>query len=656
MTVGLSVLSLACSDIHREGASSPGEPALAELPLVAPNDNRSPAGSLRDGVLVLDLEARLARWKGEHSDFAEDAPDPSTLAVLAFAETGGPVTIPGPLLRVPEGTEVQVRVRNSIPARLPIGLPGPALREEGMSSVADDVLVVHGLRAGTAADDVLRIARGQVGEVRYRADRPGTYFYWATPSARSIRSWTGIDAQLAGAIIVDPAGTAPDPAERIFVITMVDQLPDPESTVPQGDYFRRAINGRSWPDTERFHYEVGDTVRWRWINASFESHPMHLHGFHFRLVSRGDWRGETIFPADARPLIVTEHMRPGGTFRMEWEPTRSGNWIFHCHFLDHIVPTLERDEAARAHDIHDVEQHALDAMGGLVLGMTVTDGTDELESTPSTRMYLAAMEAPREAGSMVRGFALGEGREPEPGTFSSPGPPLLLTRGETTEIVVTNRLSEPTTIHWHGLELESVYDGVAGWSRTGSRIAPLIAPGESFAVRIRPPRAGTFIYHTHMDETDQLLQGMAGPFLVLEPGETFDADTDRVFLIGGESDGDYPVTINGHEAPPRDELRVGTTYRLRFIHISRGVSADIALTRNGAPVRWRAEAKDGADLPAALRLDGPAQLHTHTGETYDFSWTPERPGQVALTVRYERFFEKKEVVVTKIFRVRRDSR
>lgn len=41
----------------------------------------------------------------------------------------------------------------------------------------------------------------------------------------------------------------------------------------------------------------------------------------------------------------------------------------------------------------------------------------------------------------------------------------------------------------------------------------------------------------------------------------------------------------------------------------------------------------------------------HTGETFDFLWTPERPGEVALTVRHERFFEKKEVVLTKIFRV-----
>jgi FtsP/CotA-like multicopper oxidase with cupredoxin domain len=381
---------------------------------------------------------------------------------------------------------------------------------------------------------------------------------------------------------------------------------------------------------------------------------MHLHGFHFRLVARGDSRAETIFPEDARPLAVTEHMEPGSKFRMEWEPLRSGHWLFHCHFLDHIVPAVDRDEEQRNHDLHDVERHALDAMGGLVLGITVAERTAESEASPSARLQLVAREERRENGTLARGFALGEGPEGVAGTssFSAPGPPLLLTRGETTEIVVTNRLTEPTTIHWHGLELESVYDGVAGWSRTGTRIAPLVAPGGSFAVRIRPPRAGTFIYHTHMDETDQLVQGMAGPILVLEPGATFDPETDRVLLIWGQTDGDYRVTINSRTDSAPQELRAGATYRLRVVVITRGGGTDVALTRGGAPERWRAEAKDGADLPPALRVESAAVLRANTGETFDFSWTPKEAGDVELTVRYHPFFETEEAVAKRLFRVR----
>jgi FtsP/CotA-like multicopper oxidase with cupredoxin domain len=459
-------------------------------------------------------------------------------------------------------------------------------------------------------------------------------------------AWTGRDAQLTGAIIVDPDGVAPDPEERIFVITMLDQIPDPDARSPQGDYFRRAINGRSWPRTERFEYTVGETVRWRWINASFESHPMHLHGFHYRLLARGDGRSETLYPENARPLVVTEHMTPGSTFRMEWEPTRAGNWIFHCHHLDHITPAVARGEAEREHDLMDVEQHALDAMAGLVLGISVAeDEHDAAMVMPSQRLRLVAVETVNGNGTAVRGFALAKSPEEAVAVPDVPGPPLLLTRGETTEITVVNRLSEPTTIHWHGLELESVYDGVAGWSRTGPRIAPLVAPGDSFAVQITPPRAGTFIYHTHMDETDQLAQGLIGPILVLEPGAEYDSERDRVFLIAGQTDGDYPVTINGWQRPPPATFRVGEEYRLRFIHITRGGVIDIALTQNDSPVRWRAVAKDGADLPEALRLDGGANIRTNTGETFDFLWTPAEPGEAMLSVRYKRFSDVEEVVL-----------
>lgn len=624
-----------------------------EPPFAVPNDNRSPAGILRDGILELDLEAHLARWEGEGSDLAVDARDPSIVTVLGFSEAGGPVMVPGPLIRVPEGTEVRVRVRNSIPDSLSIGLPGPALREEGMNSITEPVLIVRGLRAGTMPTDTLHVAQGREREVRYHADKPGTYFYWATPSTRTIRSWTGRDAQLAGAIVVDPAGTLANPDERIFVITMLDQLPDTAQAPPRDDLLRRAINGRSWPDTEHLHYAVGDTVRWRWINASFETHPMHLHGFHYRLLARGDGTSETVYPADEQPLIVTEHMKPGGTFRMEWVPTRAGNWIFHCHVLDHIVPAIERDDQARARDIHDIRRHALDAMAGLVLGMTISDGgvTDPPAPRPQ-RLRLVALENVRDDGTVGRGFALQDGMEPPADSLSIPGPPLLLTRGETTEITVVNRLSEPTTIHWHGMELESVYDGVAGWSRTGSRVAPLIAPGDSFAVRITPPRAGTFIYHTHMDETDQLVQGMVGPFIVLEPGQRFDPELDRIFLIMGQQEGDYPVSINGNQDPPAATFRAGLSYRLRFIQITQGLPTDVALTKEGSPLRWRAEAKDGADLPAALRLETDAEIRMNTGETFDFTWKPEEHGEATLVVRYSRFFEDAEVILRQTFQVR----
>jgi FtsP/CotA-like multicopper oxidase with cupredoxin domain len=105
-------------------------------------------------------------------------------------------------------------------------------------------------------------------------------------------------------------------------------------------------------------------------------------------------------------------------------------------------------------------------------------------------------------------------------TSSSPAPLLLLRRGEPVDIRVTNRLKEPTSIHWHGLELESYFDGVPGVGRMSSQVTPPILPGESFVAQMTPPRAGTFIYHTHWAHETQLPRGLYGPLLVVEPDES----------------------------------------------------------------------------------------------------------------------------------------
>jgi FtsP/CotA-like multicopper oxidase with cupredoxin domain len=173
------------------------------------------------------------------------------------------------------------------------------------------------------------------------------------------------------------------------------------------------------------------------------------------------------------------------------------------------------------------------------------------------------------------------------------------------------------------MELESLYDGVAGWSGAESNVAPLIVPGDSFVVAFTPPRAGTFIYHTHMDETIQLGTGAYGPLLVVEPGVSFDPDTDLIFMIGGAIDGDTMAsTLNGRSAPPPRTLAAGTTYRLRFINILTADVVGVRMVTDSVPLTWTPVAKDGADLPAMLRQPTAATFRAGVGETFDFEWTP----------------------------------
>ena len=152
---------------------------------------------------------------------------------------------------------------------------------------------------------------------------------------------------------------------------------------------------------------------------------------------------------------------------------------------------------------------------------------------------------------------------------------------------------------------------------------------------ITPPRAGTFIYHTHKDETEQLSTGMYGPLLVLEPGQVFQPNLDRVFVIGGAVDGEYDgLTINGRKEPPPTVMRAGTRHRLRIINISPDATVNVSLVDDTGPLRWQSVANDGADLPPALRVEGPARVRLSTGETYDFAWTPSAPGDATLLVHW----------------------
>lgn len=598
---------------------------------VVVNDNRVPAGSLRGGVLRLRLAARLATWR---PDSAVD----STASVMAFAEEGGAVDaprIPGPLLRVEEGTEVRMSVRNSIP---------------------DSTLVVHGLRAGTVVDDTVQIAPGAVREVTFRARTPGTYLYWGTVTKAPIATRMWRDSQLTGAIVVDPRGTRPDSAERILVITVLDLPPgDTIYNKKKEDIWELAINGRSWPHNERLQYAVGDTVRWRWINGSYLPHPMHLHGFHFRVLSKGEENSDTTYAAAGERHVVTEFMAPGSTFRMAWVPTRAGNWLMHCHMRPHVTPFPERPDSLRAHDVHDVSRHPVDAMAGLVLGVTSVErggvASAPPPSIPARRLRVFVQQARADSGKPApRGYVLQRAEAPRPDSVEVPGTPLVLTRGETIGITVVNRLPEPTTVHWHGMELESVYDGVSGWSRTGGSVAPLVAPSDSFAVTFTPPRAGTFMYHTHMDENSELARGLYGPLIVLEPGERWDPSRDLVFMIGSAVERDtIRLTINGRQRPAPIEVRAGTPYRLRFANIHSAAAAVVELAADSAVLRWRPLSKDGADLPSPRRAQVPAQRRRFgTGETFDVEWVPHGPMEAVLTVRVE------GTLLRQVFRVTRE--
>ena len=173
----------AAVELSAQTGSAPSESVIQA------NSNRLPG---KVGERNPDASPRPAA--GDWYPEAETGP---SMKVYAFAEEGKELQIPGPLIRVPEGTEIRVTLRNLLAV----------------------VAVVHGLHQHPGdAKAVVEVPPQESRELHFTAGVAGTYQYYASAgpdlgdSGRPFRE----DSQLAGAFVVDPPGK-PTP-DRIFVL------------------------------------------------------------------------------------------------------------------------------------------------------------------------------------------------------------------------------------------------------------------------------------------------------------------------------------------------------------------------------------------------------------------------------------------------------
>jgi FtsP/CotA-like multicopper oxidase with cupredoxin domain len=644
-------------------------PARAGEPVIT-HDNRRPAGTVKNGTLVLNLRAASGIWHPE-------AQGPG-VSIDAFGEGDGALMAPAPLIRVPEDTTITATIENDLATTLHV---------HGLCEHAPDQQANQ--KAACATIDV---PASSTHRVQFRAGRAGTYSWWASSSDLPFQARYSRDSQLSGAFIVDPAHP-PVPADRVFVVTewtslTHDQLrqafaaDDPFlAAIAFHPEFLTLINGRSWPNTERLTYRVGDTVNWRIVNASPEPHPLHLHGFYFDVNSLGNGSVDRPFEAAQTPHVVTQLLPPGQTMSLTWMPERAGNWMFHCHIMEHVSPDRRlRDPNAStshaahgapagkaAHEGHD-GPHGAAGMAGMVLGIQVLERSsastaasgDGPADTPLDVPVETAAESceidglpgstprlPRQLTLSMRsqlkidgqtptyGFVLTDGVGPTAVSSTAvnstgaaalpplavPGPTLVLRRDEPVEITLVNQLPEATAVHWHGMELDSYYDGVHGFSGIGGQTTPMIEPGRSFTVRFTPPRTGTFIYHTHVHDERQLTAGLYGALLVVDPAApAYDPNTDHPLVIGRDGVGPAPVMVLNGSQKPTFSWRAGTRHRLRLVNITRHDIVSIALIGANGPVTWRPLTKDGAPVPPGAAAPRQAMQTIAVGETYDFEY------------------------------------
>lgn len=607
--VGLFVCVLIAAHTNALSAAGRDNPEKIEA-----NQMRAAAGSFANGVLTVSLEARDGVW-------LPDGPDGMARYVAAFSEAGKALQNPGPLIRVTQGTEVRVTMRNRLA----------------------QPLWIYGLgeQRGIAADSFM-IEPGAVREISFTANEAGLYYYAGKTTPLPVLARGGHDSQLNGAIVVDPAGASTD--DRVFLISWWG---DADSTRVSGlqDGAVIVVNGLSWPHTQRVRAVQNEELRWKWLSVTAVPHPMHLHGFYFRVDATGDGASFKEFAPEDRQLAVTEFIVPGGTMAMTWKPDRPGNWIFHCHFAGHMTSMegwnkdRRHPEAAHAKSSHD--QHF---MAGLVVGIQVEPKGEMKASTAAARPVRLIVRAKPRVYGEYGGYAYVLGGSPEESDTDAmplPGPTLVLEKNQPVAVTIINQSHEGAAVHWHGIELESFPDGVPGVSGYGKTLLPAIPPRDSLTVRFTPPRAGTFMYHSHFNELQQIGSGLYGAIVVREPDQQFDPRTDKILLVsdGGPIvnviQGPFPPTLlNGSSAPKPVELQAGTKYRFRLINIRAELPGMVSLKDGERPVQWRMVARDGADLPVSQIKDGPAVLVFAPGQIFDFEFTPQQPGELKFSFGY----------------------
>jgi FtsP/CotA-like multicopper oxidase with cupredoxin domain len=151
-------------------------------------------------------------------------------------------------------------------------------------------------------------------------------------------------------------------------------------------------------------------------------------------------------------------------------------------------------------------------------------------------------------------WELAPGRRIKAMTYNGqvPGPELRLHEGERVRVVFTNALAEPTTLHWHGVDVPNAMDGVAGLTQKP------VAPGETFVYEFEARPAGTRWYHTHFASVTQLDLGLYAP-LIIEPAESdpFPFDREYTLVLDDWVTGSSPALPRTAEGTARGQGHMG---------------------------------------------------------------------------------------------------
>ncbi|HLF73403.1 MAG TPA: copper oxidase [Anaerolineales bacterium] len=257
-----------------------------------------------NGVKVFELTTQTVQW-----------PILDGVTVTAFTYNG---TVPGPMIRVTEGDQVRIVVRNE--------LPDPT------------TVHWHGIEVPNAMDGVPGVTQdpiqpGETFTYEFTARPAGTFMYHS-----HFEGDIQVSAGLYAPFIIDPKKSQPDPPavdKTLMISEWLHRDGQTFAAMPMSgmepNFF--TINGKAFPATEEITVKKGERVHLRLIGIGQFIHPMHLHGFPFEIAATD---GRPV-PKGARLLKDTVSVAPGERYDIEFVAAEPGRWMLHCHILHHTT-------------------------------------------------------------------------------------------------------------------------------------------------------------------------------------------------------------------------------------------------------------------------------------------------------------------------------
>jgi FtsP/CotA-like multicopper oxidase with cupredoxin domain len=234
---------------------------------------------------------------------------------------------PGPTIECVEGDRLRIFVTNKLPEHTTIHWHG-VLLPNGMDGV------------GGLTQPQIPVGKTWVYEFQMR--KSGTFMYH--PHADEM---VQMAMGMMGFIVVHPADPAQHRVDRDFCFLLASYDIEPGAATPKvatmTEFNLWTFNSRVFPGIDHLPVRRGDRVRIRVGNLTMTNHPVHLHGYDFRVTGTdGGW-----VPASAQWPEVTIDLPVGAMRAFEFVADAPGDWALHCHkshhtmnAMGHNVPTL----------------------------------------------------------------------------------------------------------------------------------------------------------------------------------------------------------------------------------------------------------------------------------------------------------------------------